>query len=123
MRLFTHAFEALLSRKQPSDTLALLTLSLTNPAGRRTGGAFLPVGLIHRATNNGSAYLPAYRLAAVLVNPAKAISKLSASCAPADRYLSLAHAVHFPDKLVYPTYSHGLLPTQTGNPLNILIRR
>jgi hypothetical protein len=106
------------SRKQPSDTVALLALPITRRSVTCASGAFRPICLVRRASNNRLADLPVRRLPTRLTDARRAVGWRYAFGAPSQWFLSSAHARTFEpfrlpgwnpgDQLQFPTPVNAL---------------
>jgi hypothetical protein len=87
-----HPLSQLPPTKKPSDTVALLALPITRQSVTCASGAFRPICLVQRASNNRSADLPVRRLPTRLTDARGAVGWRSAFGAPSHWFLSSAHA-------------------------------
>jgi hypothetical protein len=91
----TYSKSLLSPNKKPSDPVASRALRATRRAVTRASRAFLPIGLIQRADNDGPTYFPVRRLAAKLIDMIDtqgAVEWRAAFGAPSHWFLSSAHA-------------------------------
>jgi hypothetical protein len=100
--------------KQPANAVALLALPITRQSITCARGAFLPVILIQRASNDTPTGLSICSLAAGLTDARSAVGRRSAFCTSAYWHLSPAHTLSLSGPIVRAS---GLAPAARSRSL------